>query len=499
MRCRTCDYPLWNLKTRQCPECGSPFLPGDYEFQPNSVRFCCPQCDQAYYGIAADGHLVPEAFDCVTCGRHVHMNEMVLLPAEGLEEKQTQAASNPWLERHREGWFRSWFATIGRSLVGPGRLIRGTPVESGLGHAWWFLTATVVAILVVSFIPAMCLMVGFPYVFSASGPPPGAPSAGFLAAVMAGTTVVSFLLVIPLILLYVLLWGLVAHGLLRLGGPGHETIRRTFQALCYSSGTYVTSVVPCLGGWLGPGWWVVSAVLMARAGHKVSGVRATFAVATFPVVLTLLFVAAYIVLLSVTFASVRSAAATASPPGLPSQETQVVLDAVLDHAAAREGRGPAHGAQLVIAGAITEWDLVAMGTATDVSDVPIGGMSLARFAALPADDREVIVRSAAEALPAGVVAHRVGDFVFTFHGMDLADPRPSLWVVVMCPDPDVNPSAPSAGPIVVGRADGTVLPLVPHGFATVLARQNRLRAAEGLAPLPDPRRVRHGAPAAYAE
>ncbi len=87
MRCTSCDYALWNLKTRRCPECGRAFRPGDYEFVPNSVQFCCPHCNQAYYGTGPKGHLVPEEFDCVRCSRRIGMDEMALLPAEGVDEK----------------------------------------------------------------------------------------------------------------------------------------------------------------------------------------------------------------------------------------------------------------------------------------------------------------------------------------------------------------------------------------------------------------------------
>jgi hypothetical protein len=248
MRCRECDYPLWNLKNRQCPECGSQFAPDRYDFRPNSVRFCCPHCDQAYYGTDARGHLEPSVFDCVTCGRHLSMNDMVLLPAEGLQEMHTRVASNRWLERHRTGRFKSWCSTIGQSLISPGQLMKGTPVESSMKQAWWFFTVTMVAILVVSFIPAACFMVGFPFLLSSSGSAPaGGPGPGLLAGMMAGMTAVIFVIVVPAMLLFVVVWGLVAHGLLTLGGSGHETIRRTFQALCYSSGAYVTSVIPCLG------------------------------------------------------------------------------------------------------------------------------------------------------------------------------------------------------------------------------------------------------------
>ncbi len=115
MRCLQCDYTLWNLTARNCPECGASFAPSDYDFVVNSVRFCCPHCDQSYYGTGEKGHLHPNEFDCVGCGQHVHMDEMVLRPAEGLEEEQTQVDRMPWLERREHGPIRSWFSMIRRS------------------------------------------------------------------------------------------------------------------------------------------------------------------------------------------------------------------------------------------------------------------------------------------------------------------------------------------------------------------------------------------------
>src|SRR5437870_10981399 len=108
MHCKTCDYPLWNLKARQCPECGTPFLPSQFNFVINSVRFCCPHCDQTYYGTGERGHLVPSSFVCVNCARPIAMDEMVLRPAEGVSEQQTQTDRMPWLERAQRGWIKAW-------------------------------------------------------------------------------------------------------------------------------------------------------------------------------------------------------------------------------------------------------------------------------------------------------------------------------------------------------------------------------------------------------
>jgi len=495
MRCHECDYALWNLKTRKCPECGLPFAPDGYDFRPNSVRFCCPDCDQAYYGTDARGHLEPSAFDCVTCGRHLSMNDMVLLPAEGLGETQTRVAVNRWLERHRTGRFKSWCATIGQSLISPGQCMKGTPVESSMKQAWWFLIVTMVAVMVVSFIPAACFMVGLPYMFSATGnPPAGGPGPGVLAGIMAGMTAAMFVIVVPATLLFVGAWGLATHGILRIGGPAHETIRRTFQALCYSSGAYVTSVIPCLGGYVAPIWWLVSAVLMVRAGHKVSGARATFSVVTFPVIVVVLFVAAYAAFVGIIVYS--SQTATTSTLTTSVQKTQTVLDAVLDHTDDWKGSWPVHGLALAEMGYMTEWDYLGTSTPTDMNDVPVGGgLDLLQFAVLPDPDRAEIVGKAAEALPAGIVAHRLGDFVFTYHGIDVQDAAGGLWLVVMTPDPDVGTAGAMAAPVVVGMADGTTRAIARNRIAEVLARQNELRVKEGLPRLPNPAIVTHDAPA----
>ena len=109
MRCKICDYRLWNLRSRVCPECGTPFKPSEFEFFLNSVQFCCLHCNQTYYGTGAKGHLVPAEFECVKCARQIHMDEMVLLPTEGIEEEQTKAHTMPWMERKKRGAVRAWF------------------------------------------------------------------------------------------------------------------------------------------------------------------------------------------------------------------------------------------------------------------------------------------------------------------------------------------------------------------------------------------------------
>lgn len=488
MHCKNCEYVLWNLTTRQCPECGAPFAPSQFEFVPNSVRFCCPHCRQAYYGTSARGHLVPEAFACVGCGRTISMDEMVLLPAEGVQDHQTRPGMNPWVERRRVGWFKGWFSTIWAALLGPIRLIRGTEVSSSLGHAWWFCVVTVFATFAVGLIPTLCMFSVMPWLAAQGGSGPPGVTPGAMAGVMSGVMAAGYLFGLAFTLLYVLVWALVTHGLLRITGPGPGPFRRTLQAILYSAGTCVVSVIPCVGNGAVI-WWCVSATLMVKEGHRVHAGRAAFAVLALPVTLLALLVGLYVAIIVMAVAGVRATGTQVTV--VP--ETQTVLDSVLEHAAANQGRGPRHALDLVAGGLLTEWDLVAFSTMTDPENIPVADVNLLDWSFMPADDQQAVVDDAVAALPAGLVAHRVGDFVFTYHGIDLSAADGGLWVVIMWPDPDSGGT--SGQPVAVGYADGTVASIPVAGFAGLLAAQNRLRARYGLPPLPPPWMVTHAKPA----
>ena len=98
-------------------------------------------------------------------------------------------------------------------------------------------------------------------------------------------------------------------------------------------------------------------------------------------------------------------------------------------------------------------------------------------------------------MPENVVAHRFGDYVFTYPGADLSAPDNLLWVVVMLPDPDVNsPLAPWQS-VEVGLADKSVTTFQVANLATQTDSQNVYRASIGLPPLPDLTTVTHDAPA----
>jgi hypothetical protein len=140
MRCKECDYSLWNVRGRTCPECGAAFNPADHVFAPNMVQFCCIQCDQQYYGTDSNGLIVPREFACVKCGQHCSLSgDMLLRPAPGATEASIELEELPWTQQHSLGRIRAWWKTVWLCLGRPSTV--GTaiarPRSSGAG-AWLF-------------------------------------------------------------------------------------------------------------------------------------------------------------------------------------------------------------------------------------------------------------------------------------------------------------------------------------------------------------------------
>jgi hypothetical protein len=282
------------------------------------------------------------------------------------------------------------------------------------------------------------------------------------------------------------LWGVVAHGLLRLTGRTAGRIGRTYHAICYSSGANVISAIPCVGFYVGWIWWVVSAVLMLKEAQQVHGVRAAFAVLLLPMLSVVTVVGLYVWLMVSALTAVGG-----MHWGDPTQETQVVTQAILSYAGQNAGRGPDHAIQLVTGDYLTGSSLVSPATATREDQVPVGKARLDQFLTLAPDQAETAAREAVQALPDGVIAHRLGDFVFTYHGLDLSAPDSRLWIVIRSPDPVANAWQAQASSVHVGLADGSVQEVPTEAWAGKLAAQNAVRAELGLPPLPDPANVLH--------
>ncbi len=480
MRCRTCDYRLWNLRSRQCPECGAPFTPSEFEFVPGSVQFCCPHCNQAYYGTDDKGRLVPDSFDCGSCGQAVHMDDMVLLPTEGLEEEQTQTGEMPWLHRKKRGGARAWLSMVGLSTVSPYRLMRMTPVPSSVGAAFWFAIFTNLIVSIVSLVPLLAVAV----LLGTSG--------GIAQAAGALATFGVFALVFAVAnIVMLVLWGLVTHGLLRATGATTGSLGRTYHAICYSAGANVLTAIPCLGFYIGWIWWVVSAVLMTKEAQGVRGWRAALAVLTLPALLLMGFVGSYGVF--VWFALSGAFPGGAFPSAV--NETVQATEAVMDWADDAGGAWPEHAIQLTINEYLEPPGFASWETETLWQSIPITGATLAQFDAATQERRSALVQATIAALPDGTVAHRLGDFVFTYHGIDPDRADGDLWLVVYVPDPDQNAQPQPSGVRGIGMLDGSVVEASEELFQRLLPLQNTLRAKFGLPPLPDPATVTHANPA----
>lgn len=492
MHCKNCDYPLWNIKARQCPECGTPFRPGEFEFVINSVQFCCPHCEQVYYGTGEKGHLVPQSFTCVNCGRPVHMDEMLLRPATGVEEEQTYPDFVPWLDRRRRGIVRAWFMMIGKAMASPMSLMRALPVESSAGQAWGYALITIGVFLLAGIsLPAL----GIAGILAMNGDPE--------APTMAIIGVVSLLGGEALAAIILAVWGLVTHAILRVTGGCNWSIKRTYQALCYSVGALAPLGVPCIGPYCGIYflwiWCVVSAILMVKEGQNVHGGRATFAVIATPVSAVVLVIGGYIVTMYVFF-STMAAGGPFGPEwaSMANSETQILTDSVAA-CVERNGKPPAHALQLVADGDAAAWDMVSADTMTYPEDVPIGGTNLERFEYFNPRRQQELALDAAKALPEDVVAHRLGDFVFVYHGIDFAKDDGGLWVVIFWPEQRGGGPGFGSGICCVGMVDGTVRSFPIATMPAELAAQNALRASCGLPPLPDPSTVTHQQPAAAGD
>lgn len=183
-------------------------------------------------------------------------------------------------------------------------------------------------------------------------------------------------------------------------------------------------------------------------------------------------------------------------------KTFTVTRALYRYGRDHNGRPPVHAAALVAEGYLEPSSLIATGSATVPKRILVGRYTtLARLPALPADERERAVQEAAATLPANTVAHRLGDFVFTYHGMVFEEaPKTSLPIVMLAPAPEFN-RRPAAKAATDGVPIGHLRTLwvLESGYHPTrwraLRRENRARKDAGLPPLPDPFKVRHDRPA----
>lgn len=274
---------------------------------------------------------------------------------------------------------------------------------------------------------------------------------------------------------------------------------RTYQAILYSGGANLVCGVPCLGmyfGWLLWIWWLVSAILMAMQAQRVKGLRATLCVGLPPIAVMMAGVIGFFLFMmamtrGITAVSMSSAGAGGYSPYL---ESQAIGSGLLSYAQQHNGQGPPHALQLVADNSVAAANFVVWQIGHDEANVPVADTTLGAFQLLGPNRMQMAAQAAASALPPNVIAHRMGDVVLTYHGIDLRNADPRLWIAIICPDPS-QPISPGSGLVATAvQADGAAVPLTPS-ITAALQRQNALRAQYNLPPLPDPATVLHSQPA----
>lgn len=253
MYCASCNYPLWGIQRRRCPECGASFRPSSYSFPKSSVRFCCTHCDQDYYGTSPHGHLRPSAFTCVRCGSPQRMDEMTVRQRPGLEKvlvNQIAQLSNPWTTRRDLGRLSAWSKTLLLGQATPVRLLMVTPPSAGGGVKFLCcLLALIASVQALSCFAAM-----------------GVEDALF-TMVLWDAALLLFALLGPL------LAALLTHGVLRAIGRAPHGLGRTVDSVMYTSGPLEHACVPVLGMlWLPLGllWWSALASAGMCGAQRVS-------------------------------------------------------------------------------------------------------------------------------------------------------------------------------------------------------------------------------------
>ncbi len=507
MRCKGCDYPLWDIAARACPECGLPFKPSNYDFTINAVRFACPHCRQSYYGTDNRGQLVPSRFNCVSCARLIDQDEMLILPRDGVPDEVVTPDHMPWIERGRVGFFRGLFGTIIRSIGTPTRLASTIPVRApdgsggaNIGSAMIFGVVVLSAYLFLGF-ATIGLFSLVPILVAGIGGTTTGVLLG-LASSLVATVIVAFILL--------LVWSICTHIALRCMGPASAGLNGTAAAICYSSGTNFLSAIPCMAFLTGPFgfiWWAIAAIIMLARIHRVSNLRAAISVLLFPGILLLLGGLTVGVLVYLdsnqlkmwpnqgfggTFIAPPPVVAAPLPPVPPgvdadanvpeSKVLKSVGKALFDWHATRQSWA-SHPMQLIVDGDLRATDLVINEQTR--SRIALGTMSFEDIDLAPPNVLATLASSAVGDAIGDAGLTRMGDAILMTKGIratgTYTDTAPDLWLAAVFP----NRSARTA---MFLRADGgtqTVdISSQTFDIQSAIDEQNIVRAREGVPKLP---------------
>ena len=274
MRCRGCDYELWNMKPGACPECGRKWQFDEFRFRPFAAQFLCPHCEHAYAGSDEQGLPVPRAFICSQCSQPIDLNQMRALPQPNTDGSDAMDDVHPWSERFRLGYWRAFWRSVGQSMSNPSRVGRTLPERTNLRSALLFslLCATVGIAFATS---------PFVFLFGISS---AQFSSGLEYALIFLAKFLGIILGSALFgQIFFVLWGSCAHAILRMSGGVCRPLNSSLSATLFCTGPFLISAVPCCGFYISVIsliWMAVAMIYAFASLHKVSGLRASIAVLT---------------------------------------------------------------------------------------------------------------------------------------------------------------------------------------------------------------------------
>ncbi len=274
MRCRGCDYELWNMKPGACPECGRKWQFDEFRFRPFAAQFLCPHCEHAYAGSDDQGIPVPRAFICSQCSQPIDLNQMRALPRPNTDGSDAMDDVHPWSERFRLGYWRAFWRSVGQSMFSPTRVGRTLPERTDLRSALVFslLCATVSIAFLTS-------PLAFLFGISSSQFSSGLEYALIFLAKFLGIILGSALFG----QIFFVLWGSCAHAILRMSGGVRRPLNSSLSATLFCTGPFLISAVPCCGFYISVIsliWMAVAMIYAFASLQKVSGLRASIAVLT---------------------------------------------------------------------------------------------------------------------------------------------------------------------------------------------------------------------------
>ncbi len=195
-----------------------------------------------------------------------------------------------------------------------------------------------------------------------------------------------------------------------------------------------------------------------------------------------------------TVAGVGLLAYTTSVRRAAAPDVKRISDALLAFAATHNARPPTHAIGLALDGLVVSSDFVSFDSLSTAESVPVDRITLAQFVGLSPERKKAVAEAAVQRVPRGTIGHRLGDFVFTYHGIVFGNADPGLWVVVWSPDPAQNPRPGPRELVSIGLAGGGILQVPLQALPDRLRLQNELRAKYGLGALADPLAVTHAKP-----